>query len=822
MGIATKQLEAIFQEVNDHFKSSQYVSIQPDAGNPPEKYEVTYTIKGLHQNKKNEVVESTRHTIAISIPFGFPHFPPNCKPISPIFHPDFDQAAICIGDFWKKGSTVSNLIVHIAQMISGKIFSTDNAFNEEAVTWYKQHSDRLPFDSVDFDYEPHGPTSSSLIDSFDELEALEIDVFEDPAEETPSSETPDVPLPSVPQSAPDIDLDLLQLMAKQKRYYSLYTRLQSIPTDLLTPLLIDLKDTTHIELTKAKEIFQQGLDFELQGLNKMALEKFHLLANTVTDYPELEEKIQQAEESLGELEDFSYDPKEFTPKKTLSTTSKSPKKDVSGEPKSPTFFTEKPLKRTPILPIIIACSSAVLIGVFVFFFYSSNAQFKRAESAYSSCKDSLAKDKFNDADNMCNKALSLVQNIYLFNTTGKTSLARDIKTTLSSQKLRQGLAGMILVNGHFVPKDEKEALTAFAKEADKGDSAMTDLSWNEAKQHYQLALNIITRVKLLAKNDARKVESVRKSLLLAEVNSYIIEGKEYQKAGKIDQAVSILEKAKQKAGELDGAAKDPTLKEIEPLLSSVRFQSLRKEADSSFAKNQWKTAADNYTKAIALGKSLPATSFRDVTELTENKAKAVLYSTIQEGKVAFDNAQWDKAIALYESAIDLLKKDSAILKQASSEENRKKLARIMLEASIIRDKQDVARELKNGNNQNAIDKLESIVATIKKSSFDKEKYFARITTDVEQQITETKDKQQISEGIDYLLKNYKEIITKSYTIAKDDSLTTPEATFVKKMGKKLLYKLECTDTGQNSPLRIIIYYSFDPMKNKWEFYSNPR
>ena len=136
MAIATEQLEAINQEITQTFSDDPRIKVAPVDGNPPEKYEVTYHIEGLQKSNDGVVAKADSHTIAISIPFGYPHFPPSCKPKSPIFHPDFDPAAICIGDFWEKNRSIIDLISHIGEMITGAHYSTTNAFNEEAAQWY--------------------------------------------------------------------------------------------------------------------------------------------------------------------------------------------------------------------------------------------------------------------------------------------------------------------------------------------------------------------------------------------------------------------------------------------------------------------------------------------------------------------------------------------------------------------------------------------------------------------------------------------------------------------------------------------------------------
>ena len=148
MPASPNQLDDIFRQVTDYFTSHPVISVNPTKGNPPDQYEITYTIKGICEPGDGKLIESTNHKVELTIPFGFPHFPPSCKPKSDTFHPDFDPAAICLGDFWEQDRPLSDLIIHIGQMINGEIYSTINSFNEEAAEWYLNNSERLPFASI--------------------------------------------------------------------------------------------------------------------------------------------------------------------------------------------------------------------------------------------------------------------------------------------------------------------------------------------------------------------------------------------------------------------------------------------------------------------------------------------------------------------------------------------------------------------------------------------------------------------------------------------------------------------------------------------------
>ena len=221
-----------------------------------------------------------------------------------------------------------------------------------------------------------------------------------------------------------------------------------------------------------------------------------------------------------------------------------------------------------------------------------------------------------------------------------------------------------------------------------------------------------------------------------------------------------------------------------------------------------------------MAKDLPNPPSAEMAELNENSTKADLFAAIQGGKEAFDRAQWDEAIRKYESAILLLNENSKSLKQVSSEENRQKISRIMLQASIIRDKQEVARNLKEGRYKPAIDRLLAIADTVNKSPFNREEEFKEVIKEAHLSIAEARQNQLISECTSYLTDNYKDLFVKNFAATRSDSLSDPKATFVKKIDERLLFKLECTETGQGKPLRLIMNYLFDPASRQWKFFTD--
>ena len=184
MSSGAQQLKEDFIQVQKLLEIYPDIKITNTEGDPPEQYDIEYIIKGYRTNPEGDPTPDNNHEVRITLPFGYPHFPPTVKPITPIFHPDIDPDAIRIADFWQENHSLSDLIVHIGQMICGNHYTKDEPFNQNAFEWFQERSSWLPFDIL----EPRDE---------DDIEEIETD--------TPPSDT------EVQQSfAPATDLDILK------------------------------------------------------------------------------------------------------------------------------------------------------------------------------------------------------------------------------------------------------------------------------------------------------------------------------------------------------------------------------------------------------------------------------------------------------------------------------------------------------------------------------------------------------------------------------------------------------------------------------------
>jgi len=134
------------ERLKTRFRSWPRVQITGHTGIPPEQYQVTYRLKGLFVSRDGQVLERDEHVAEINLSLGYPRRAPQCKMLTPIFHPNFDDASICIGDFWAASEGLDDLIVRIGRMIAYQEYNIKSPLNGLAARWTEQNANLLPVD----------------------------------------------------------------------------------------------------------------------------------------------------------------------------------------------------------------------------------------------------------------------------------------------------------------------------------------------------------------------------------------------------------------------------------------------------------------------------------------------------------------------------------------------------------------------------------------------------------------------------------------------------------------------------------------------------
>lgn len=137
------------------FASHPHVQVREALGDPPERYRVEYLLRGLVM-QNDEVVEKESHLVEIFLTLGYPRQAPQCRMLTPVFHPNIAPHAVCIGDHWSAGESLAALIVRIGEMLTFQSYNTKSPLNGAAARWVEEHVDRLPMQEVDLTLDTAG------------------------------------------------------------------------------------------------------------------------------------------------------------------------------------------------------------------------------------------------------------------------------------------------------------------------------------------------------------------------------------------------------------------------------------------------------------------------------------------------------------------------------------------------------------------------------------------------------------------------------------------------------------------------------------------
>ncbi|MDO8946802.1 MAG: hypothetical protein Q7U88_06530 [Desulfocapsaceae bacterium] len=799
MTILSEQLEAIFQEINVRFSQHQQIRVTSIAGTPPEQYRITYHLQGLCKEDNGEVRECTDHVVILTLPFGFPHFPPNCKPDTPVFHPDFDQAAICIGDFWENNQSLSELIIHIGHMLCGEIYSTNNAFNENAAIWYQENKNRLPLDTI------HQLSSSPLLLQEEQTapaeRALEMDIVDDIL--FPSNEITEVDVVEVFEQRENSSSEIA---AEKSPHPHLSLEPSSNTTEHQVPNA-DLDSQMQRNLNEAHQKHQEGEAFEHQGNPAKALQRYKAVKNLVPDFYEIDKDINRAQyslEMLGDLaaEDVSENNTGNDKKKTASKLDENP---VTPTPKKSASVHPIKKQSSSRWPVIIGCGCMGFLLILSFNYLYLSTQLEHAQTIFKECQELQEASKTTEAEQKCTDALELTSKVIFIKQDEKKLLTEEIKQAQDSINQNKGPA-----------LSKEDSIPEWQQAMKLADQQLADTNWQAALTGYTHALQLASAI---PKIDQNLLDQIRRNITTSEFNIALQAGEQALARTEGDSAKKYFDKA------LDLARKNPqiptaNISRIQSLNGQVEFNKLMASGDEYFSKGDWANALTAFEQAHEIEQKFSFSDAETVASLQEIIVRSKVFNSLEQGKKAFTDAQWDQAISSYENAIQLLEENSELLRRDNPLQSQQKISRLMLHAAIIRDQQSVANHLKNHEFSPAIDKLQTIIETTDMSSFASEEEFQTIIKETKLSIIQAQEDLLKSQHISYLTDNYQKLFTQNNPALNAENLSNPHVTFLKKIGRKMLYRIQCSEQGNSRPVLLQTSYLYDPATRQWRFFSN--
>jgi ubiquitin-protein ligase len=834
MSATPNQLDEIFRQVSEYFVSHPVISVSSTKGDPPDHYEITYTITGMCKNGEGQIVESIDHTVELVIPFGFPHFPPSCKPKSTIFHPDFDPAAICLGDFWEQDRLLSDLIIHIGKMINGEIYSTTNAFNEDAAEWYQKNSGKFPFRNINWSIENNSkPSPKDRINQIDTLDDTDLTTefdFLALDEEGDNEESIISTSPAGVDSPEAIDFELLSLLESQKKYYTLLKTGESNtqPSDALTALCQQARD----KIRTVEKLHRDGRKSEDKGDAQIAFEIYQQIPTIVTDFPTIDSDIQRIKQTLALLADISPDialdfsdphdsvesiESDSPPEKPIKNGSpKDTRKAIKAKPPSPNeLFLPRSSGKNKLPLFLFVGLLAIVMGYSGYLWFSMNAKLNNAEATYVQCSTSHANNQFDVAKTSCEKVLQLVGEVKFIQQDRARQLEKSAFAILQSEKLSQGLAGNLFLDDRYIPKDEVNTILSINTKLKEAETLFMQEMWKPALELYK---TLLAQAENSAYLDRLIIENIKYKRLMSEFRIFYDPAQISIQKKQWEDAIEKLLQAQKILVSLPESDRGQYSEKLQKALQNCQFANLKEQGDLSFTGSDWISAMESYNLALASSQetALPPES---IDAIRNNIKRAELYTTINIGNKAFASGSWDDAIEAYSKASDLMTSSQGIQNETDSDSNIRKLDRIILQASIIRDRQAIQAMLENDDFMNARRTYLQIINAIKNSSFRTEEEFINTSAETSTAIKSLDEKMFQLTKVKYLKDNYQSLFTANFPAAIPENLTNPQVTNTKETESKLVFRMQCTEKGRGRPLTLVMFYAYDKRTGKWSFHS---
>ena len=144
-----RRLKLDHDQMVQKFAGWPLIHITGTAGMPPEVYRFVYNIKGLFVSPTGDIQERAQHYLEVNLSLGYPRRAPQCRMLTPVFHPNFDDSTVCIGDFWAASEGLDDLVIRIGRMIAYQEYNTKSPLNGLAAKWAEQHAQLFPVDTRD-------------------------------------------------------------------------------------------------------------------------------------------------------------------------------------------------------------------------------------------------------------------------------------------------------------------------------------------------------------------------------------------------------------------------------------------------------------------------------------------------------------------------------------------------------------------------------------------------------------------------------------------------------------------------------------------------
>lgn len=801
MAMGSQQLAEDYEQLKELIELYPNIAIVSAEGQPPDNYELEYHLRGFIKEETGAVVVGTSHTVRISLPFGYPHFAPIAKPLSPIFHPDIDPAAIRIADRWQENPSLSDLVLLIGEMICGNIYTLEDPFNQEAADWYRVNHAKLPLDSLSLaDIVEAGESFDSLVDDTFASLGLETDAFLEP--EAAVSEE---------------DVQRIRDLFAQNKVFTANKLLMDLPENVEFPDRDEVQQAIGKVLRKTDQLFKMAEQLEDIGKFGEAVEVLDNLLAIAADAPgagSLRDRVQQAfllvprEQRASGAEGAPAEEKPGPARKrTKQPAPSEPAPPLSKAKEKPAIVARGSLPYKPILLALLLLG--LCLGVVSLYFRDQNI-INQSQATFLKNKMLVDKREFENARQGLEAALDSLNDLTILRFR-KGSLEKGINEILNSPTLQEGLQGRVLHGGAYTSVNQAAALDALAALNEKAQALVGQNKLPEALALYRQALQHAEKNDL----DSQKA-AIKDYIRSVELRDALARAEKAEKENNWNAAAEAYRQALTLSGDLTnlGSASDITSR-----LTAAAFRHELDQSKKAFSQSQWQETITFLQQAQqAITANPDAVTAKERQDLHQLLVNAQLYRSLSIAREAYQQKNWVDAIGEYQNALDLLDRE-ATSADGSLGESIAKIEKTVLMVKVAQLQERVVLAENKNDLPGVVEQSREILKLIRSSKHSGDQAVKTVAQKVTDQMEKNLEQIAKNEKISWLETHFEEIFRAHYPTFQGSKLLQPKAVFYKKVDNKIIFTLTCTERSQGSSSKLELNYMFDEGTGKWSAYS---
>ncbi len=145
--IRETRLRNDYKKIRELVDRSEFIHIVSTEGDPPERYLIRFTCRGVDRLKPDgNPIFTENHEVNIYLHAEYPLKQPQLKWMTPIFHPNIHvTGAVCIGAWWP-AKTLDELLLTLGEMVQYKNYDPKDPMNSKAAAWALRNKGGFPVD----------------------------------------------------------------------------------------------------------------------------------------------------------------------------------------------------------------------------------------------------------------------------------------------------------------------------------------------------------------------------------------------------------------------------------------------------------------------------------------------------------------------------------------------------------------------------------------------------------------------------------------------------------------------------------------------------